>query len=88
MSGGGARKVYGVDIDPIASGLDCRACMDLIGLVDPASGFLREQMSGFHDLLRQKPTSLFILLRWSSISMACLTMRSRYWVLVVRMELL
>jgi hypothetical protein len=24
--------------------------------------FLREQMRGFHDLLRQKPTSLFILL--------------------------
>jgi hypothetical protein len=28
--------------------------MDLRGLVDPASGFLREQMSGFHDFLRQK----------------------------------
>jgi hypothetical protein len=24
--------------------------------------FLREQVRGFHDLLRQKPTSLFILL--------------------------
>jgi hypothetical protein len=66
---GGTRKVYEVGIDPIASGLDYRACMDLHGLVDPESGFLREQMSGFHDLLRQKPISLFILLRWSLISM-------------------
>jgi hypothetical protein len=34
-------------------------------------GFLwsfREQMTGFHGLLRQNPTSLFILLGWSSIS--------------------
>jgi hypothetical protein len=62
VSGEGTRKVCRVGIDPIASGLDCRACMDLRGLVDPTSGFLREQMSGFHDLLRQKPTSLFIFL--------------------------
>jgi hypothetical protein len=62
--------------------------MDLRGLVDPASGFLREQMSGFHDLLRQKPTSLFILLQQSSISVASLTMQSMYWILVARMEVL
>jgi hypothetical protein len=37
--------------------------MDLRGFVDPASGFFREQMSGFHDLLRQNNTSLFMLLR-------------------------
>jgi hypothetical protein len=28
--------------------------MDLRGLIDPASGFLREQISGFHYLLTQK----------------------------------
>jgi hypothetical protein len=39
------------------------------------SRFLREQMRDFHDLLRQNPTSLFMLLGWSSISMASLTMR-------------
>jgi hypothetical protein len=61
VSGGGrTRKIYRMGIDPIASGLDCRAYMDLRGLLDPASGFLREQISGFHDLLRQTPTSLFI----------------------------
>jgi hypothetical protein len=62
--------------------------MDLRGLVDLASGFLREQMSGFHELLRQKHNSLFILLEWSSISMASLTMRSMYLVLVARTEVL
>jgi hypothetical protein len=34
-------------------------------------GFLRsfrEQMRGFHDLLRQKPSSLFVLFGWRSIS--------------------
>jgi hypothetical protein len=62
--------------------------MDLRSLVDLASGFLREQKRGFHDLLRQKPISLFILLGWSSISMASLTMRSMYWILVARMEVL
>jgi hypothetical protein len=36
--------------------------------------FLMEQMRGFHDLLRQDPTSLFMLLGWSSVSMASLTM--------------
>jgi hypothetical protein len=85
---GGTRKVYLVGIEPIASGLDCRACMDLRGLVDPASHFLREQMRGFHDLLRQKPISLLIFLGWSSISMASPTMRSMYWVLVARTEAL
>jgi hypothetical protein len=65
-------------IHTIASGLDCRACMDLRGLVDPVSGFLREHMRGLYDLLRQKPTSLFILLLWNLISMSSLTMRSMY----------
>jgi hypothetical protein len=31
-----------------------------------------EQIRGFHDLLRQKPAYLFILLGWSSVSMASL----------------
>jgi hypothetical protein len=38
---------------------------DLRSVVDLAScsgDFLMEQIRGFHDLLRQKPTSLFILL--------------------------
>jgi hypothetical protein len=43
-------------------------------------------MRNFHDLLRQNPTSLFILLGWCSISMASLTMQSMYWVLVARIE--
>jgi hypothetical protein len=38
----------------------------------PAS--FMEQMRGFHDLLKQKPSSLFILLGWSSISIASLMM--------------
>jgi hypothetical protein len=38
------------------------------------------------DLLRQNPTSLFILLGWSSISMASLTMRSMYRVFMARTE--
>jgi hypothetical protein len=52
--------------------------MDLSGLVDLVSSpgsFLREQMRGFHDLLRQNPTSLFILSGWSSISMAYSTLK-------------
>jgi hypothetical protein len=48
--------------------------------------FLREQMRSFHDLLRQKPSSLFILLGWSAISMASLTMWSLHRVLVASME--
>jgi hypothetical protein len=51
-------------------------CIDLHSPVDMASclgGFLKEHMRGLHDLLRQNPTSLFILLRWSSILMASLT---------------
>jgi hypothetical protein len=57
-------------------------CTDLCGpaensdLLSCDEGFLRsfrEQMRGFHDLLlRQKPTSLFIMLGWSSISVASL----------------
>jgi hypothetical protein len=81
VSGRGKRKGYQVGINPKASGLGCRGCIDLRSLLDLASGFLREQMSGFRDLLRQKPTSLFILLVWSSISMASLMMRYMYWVL-------
>jgi hypothetical protein len=42
--------------------------MDLGSLVGLMSGFLKEQMRGFHDLMRQKPMSLFIFLGWSSIS--------------------
>jgi hypothetical protein len=42
-------------------------------------------MRGFHDLLKQKPSSLFILLGWSSISIVSLIMRSMYLGLVERM---
>jgi hypothetical protein len=45
-------------------------------------------MRGFHDLLRQKPFSLFILLGWSSILIASLMMRSMYLGLVERMVVL
>jgi hypothetical protein len=58
---------YRASIDPVASWLSYRACIDLRSLVDLAScsgGFMREQMRGFHDLLRQKPTSLFIFVTW------------------------
>jgi hypothetical protein len=60
-------------------------CEDLRGLVKNPDlpscwcGFLRsfrEQVRGFHDLLKQKPSSLFILLGWSSISVTSLMMRS------------
>jgi hypothetical protein len=88
VSVGETRKGYQVSIDPIALGLDCPACVDLHSLVDLALCFFRVQMSGFHDLLRQKPTILFILVRWSSILMASLTMWSMYWVLVARTEVL
>jgi hypothetical protein len=40
----------------------------------PSGVFLREQMSGFHVLLRQNPISLFMLFGWSSISMASMMM--------------
>jgi hypothetical protein len=72
---GGGSQCNQVDIDPVASGLSCRACIHLHSLVDLAScsgGFSREQMRGFHDLLRQKPTSQFILLGWSSVSVEVL----------------
>jgi hypothetical protein len=42
-------------------------------------------MRGFHDLLRQKPYSLFILLGWSSISVTSPMMQSMYLGLVERM---
>jgi hypothetical protein len=45
-----------------------------------------EDERGFHDLLRQKPTSLYLLLGWSSISIASLTMQSMYRVLLARIE--
>jgi hypothetical protein len=70
------------------------ACTHLHGAMEnPAlesceGGFLksfREQMRGLHDLLRQKPSSLFMLMGWSSISTASLMMRSMYLELVVRM---
>jgi hypothetical protein len=38
--------------------------------------FLEGGDKRFPSLLRQKPTSVFILLEWSSISVAYLTMRS------------
>jgi hypothetical protein len=42
-------------------------------------------MRGFYDLLRQKPSSLFISLGWSSISIASLMMQFMYLDLVGRM---
>jgi hypothetical protein len=50
--------------------------------------FLEGADEGFHDLLRQKPTSLFIFFGWSSISMASITTQSMYRALVARMEVL
>lgn len=44
--------------------------------------FLREQMRGLNDLLWQNPSSLFILLGQSSISVAFLMLGSLYWGLV------
>jgi hypothetical protein len=44
----------------------------------------REQMRGFHDLIKQKPSSLFITLGWSSISVSSLMMRSMHLGLVDR----
>jgi hypothetical protein len=38
----------------------------------------REWIRGFHDLLRQRPSSLFIFLRWGLISVASLLMWSMY----------
>jgi hypothetical protein len=55
---GGTRKDYREGIDPVALGLNCQACIGLRSLVDVAlysGGFLREQMRGLHDLLRQIP---------------------------------
>jgi hypothetical protein len=48
--------------------------------------YLREQIRGFRDLLRQKPASLLIWLGWNSISQATLTVQSMYRNFVVRME--
>jgi hypothetical protein len=69
-------------------------CVVLHGLVESKTGesceggFLRslsEEVRRFHDLLRQKPFSLFILLGWNSISIAPLMMRSTCLGLVERM---
>jgi hypothetical protein len=63
------RQGYRESKDPVASCLTYQPCLDLRNLVDLTScsgGFLREQMRGFHDLLRQNPTSLFMLLGWNS----------------------
>jgi hypothetical protein len=52
-----------------------------------AGGFLRtlrEWISGFHDRLRQRPSSLFMLFGCSSISVASLICRSMYLDLVDR----
>jgi hypothetical protein len=57
VGGRGNRKGYRGGIDPVASDLACRACIDLRSLVDLAScsgGFLREQLRRFHDDLSQK----------------------------------
>jgi hypothetical protein len=48
----GTRESYRVCIDSIASGLNCRPCIDLRSLVDLVSCsrcILREQMRSFHD---------------------------------------
>jgi hypothetical protein len=67
---------------------DCVWLHSKLDRVSCYGDFLREQMRGFHDLLGQKPTSLFILSGWSSIWMASLTMLSMCRVLVTRMEIL
>jgi hypothetical protein len=45
-------------------------------------------MRGFHDLLREKSSSLLILLGWSLISVASLAIRSIYLDLLARMLVL
>jgi hypothetical protein len=69
-------------------------CTDLHGPVENPDllscdgGFLqhlREHMRGFHDSLRQKSSSLFILLGCSSIKIVSLMMQSMYLGLVERM---
>jgi hypothetical protein len=46
------------------------------------SGSFREQIKCFHNLLRKKPSSLFMLKGLSTTSIASLTMRSMYLVLL------
>jgi hypothetical protein len=47
---------------------------DLLSCDANIVGAFREQMRAFHDLLREKPASIFILLGQSSISTASLLM--------------
>jgi hypothetical protein len=47
--------------------------------------YLREQLRSFHDLLRQKPSSLFILSELNPISVTCLKIQSTHLYLVERM---
>jgi hypothetical protein len=75
----------------IEAALRIAVCTDLRGAAenpDMPLGLLRsvrEQMRGFHDLLRQKPSFLFTLLGWSSFRTASLKMWSVFLGLVERM---
>jgi hypothetical protein len=65
-----------------------RGLMENPDVLSCDGGFLRsfrEQMRGYHDLLRQKPSSMFVLLGWSSISVASLMVRSIYLGLMERL---
>jgi hypothetical protein len=76
--GRGEIQGYGVSIDPLALVLFLTGAwpLSLVDLASCSGCFLREQMRGFHELLRHKPISLFTLFGWSSISIVSLTMRS------------
>jgi hypothetical protein len=65
--GGIKDQGYQAGIDTVASWQVLPIVYDLHSIVNltSCSDFLREQMRGFHDLLRHKPTCLFILLGWS-----------------------
>jgi hypothetical protein len=60
-------------------------CLDLHGPVENLAGDSCEGgFRGFHKLLRQKPSSLFIVLGWSSVSTTSSMMKSMYMDLVDR----
>jgi hypothetical protein len=67
---GGLYQGHREGIDTVASRHVLPIVYDLHSLVDLASysgGFLREQVRGFYELVRGRPTSPFVLLGWNSI---------------------
>jgi hypothetical protein len=68
----GNLKDYSQRADTLASRQVLPMVDHIEGIKRHVGDLLREQMRLFHDLLRQKPASLFILLGWSLITMASL----------------